>query len=69
MRKAIELDPDYACAYYNWGMLCSNLDDTIRGRRPPIQKAIELNPDYVSAYGLAGILDVGERSAIENKGH
>ncbi len=61
-RKAIELNPSDATAYYNLGILLKNLkryDEAEAAYR----KAIELNPSYATAYSnLAILLRVTERA-------
>ena len=53
-RKATELKPDYAQAYYNWGVALGELgryEEEIERYR----KAIELKPDYAEAYVNWGV--------------
>ena len=54
-RRAIEIDPNYAEAHNNLGLL---LDD--RGRRAEaaeqFRKALEINPQYVQAHNNLGVL-------------
>ncbi|MCC7212111.1 MAG: tetratricopeptide repeat protein [Candidatus Brocadia sp.] len=53
-QKAIEKNPDYVGAYYNWGTALSKqkkYDEAIE----KYQKAIEKNPDYADAYYNWGI--------------
>ena len=52
--KAIELNPDYAYAYYNRGYVKCNLED-YKGAIADFTKAIELNPDFALAYVNRGI--------------
>ena len=47
--KVIEINPDYAAAYYNRGIAKSDLQD-YHGAIEDYNKAIEINPDYVAAY-------------------
>ena len=52
--RAIELDPDYAVAYYNLGIAYydqGNYDKAIQ----LYEKAIELDPDYADAYNNLGV--------------
>jgi len=51
--KAIELEPDYAEAYYNRG--CIYKDGDHRQAIRDFTKAIELRPDYAMAYVRRGI--------------
>jgi tetratricopeptide (TPR) repeat protein len=53
-KKTIELNPNYAKAYYNQGVICdchfSNYQQAIKN----YSKAIELNPKYTIAYNNRG---------------
>ena len=53
--KAIELNPDFAAAYNNRGILLSELKD-FAGAMSNYNKAIELNPNDADAYVNRGIL-------------
>ncbi|MEQ8203118.1 MAG: tetratricopeptide repeat protein, partial [Smithellaceae bacterium] len=48
-RKATELEPDYAFAYRNWGLVLVNLKN-YEEAISKYQQATELKPDYVDAY-------------------
>ena len=52
--KAIELDPDYASAYYNRGIAKGNLKE-YNSSIADYTQAIELKPDYATAYSNRGI--------------
>ena len=52
--KAIELNFNYAMAYYNRGVIKNELKDYKRAI-DDYTKAIELNPNYATAYGNRGI--------------
>ena len=52
--KAIELNPNYALAYYNRGISKKDLEDNY-GAIADYNKAIELDPNYTSAYVNRGI--------------
>jgi tetratricopeptide (TPR) repeat protein len=52
--KAIELNPNFAKAYYNRGLSKSYLKDYSRAISD-YNKAIELNPNYVDSYNNRGI--------------
>ena len=47
--KAIEIDPQFAIAYYNRGVAKSNLKD-YQGAIADYTKAIQIDPQYVNAY-------------------
>ena len=47
--KAIEINPNYAKAYYNRGLTKRNLKD-FNGAISDYTKAIEINPNYAKAY-------------------
>ena len=53
-KKAIELDPKYALAYYNRGIAYSDLGQLERAIED-YDKAIELNPKYAAAYYNLGL--------------
>ena len=52
--KAIELDPDYAAAYYNRGFAYGKLGQYQRGIED-FDKAIQLDPDYAENYYSRGL--------------
>jgi tetratricopeptide (TPR) repeat protein len=52
-QKAIELDPKYALAYYNWGVVLYDQHD-YPGAIAKYQKAIELDPNDALAYDTWG---------------
>jgi serine/threonine protein kinase len=54
--KAIELDPEYADAYYQRGWLKEDKLDNIPGALADYSKAIELNPEFAHAYYNRGKL-------------
>ena len=54
LTKAIELNPNYAKAYYNRGIAKFDLQD-YKGAIADYTKAIELNPNYAKAYYNRGI--------------
>ena len=49
LQQAIELDPDYAEAYYNRGTICAETGD-FAGAMRNYTRAIELKPYYAKAY-------------------
>jgi Flp pilus assembly protein TadD len=56
-RKAIDLNPSYATAYYNLGNLLS--DENLKRydeAEAAYRKAIDLNPSYATAYSNLGLL-------------
>ncbi len=53
--QAIELNPDYAEAYYKRGNLKVLLND-FNGAQDDFNKAIKLKPDYAEAFNNRGIL-------------
>ncbi len=65
--KAIEVNPNYANAYYNWGLALYELDDNV-GAIEKYKKAIEINPDDTFTYNNWGLAlsEIGDhKSAIE----
>jgi tetratricopeptide (TPR) repeat protein len=54
-RKAIELNPSYATAYYNLGILLKTRERYDEAEAA-YRKAIELNPSYATAYSNLGLL-------------
>ena len=53
--KAIELNPNYAMAFYNRGVIKNELEDYKRAIED-YNKAIELNPNYAMAYYNRGLI-------------
>ena len=49
LKKAIELQPDYAEAYNNLGNACKEMEEYNEAIQV-YEKAIELNPQYYEAY-------------------
>jgi tetratricopeptide (TPR) repeat protein len=67
-RKAIDLNPSYATAYYNLGILLKDLkryDEAEAAYR----KAIELNPSYATAYYNLSCLSSINRDAEQAFGY
>jgi tetratricopeptide (TPR) repeat protein len=66
--RAIEIDPDYAPAYYNRGLAYAELGDTSKAIED-WTKAIEIDPDYADAYKSRGdvyrLLDEYERALAD----
>jgi tetratricopeptide (TPR) repeat protein len=48
----LQLDPDYADAYFNCGIACRSMGD--------LDQAIQLQPDYAMAYGNRGNAYAGQ---------
>ncbi len=55
-RKSIELNPDYADAYNNLGILIKKDEKRFDEAETNYRKAIELNPNYAVAYSNLGVL-------------
>ena len=55
--KAIELNPNYANAYYNRGISKHNLKD-YNGAISDYNKAIEIDPNYANAYYNRGFQNI-----------
>ncbi len=66
LRKAIELNPNFANAHFNLGNIFIDLDK-LQEAELSIRKAIELDPDFENAHSnLAGILkDLGKLKEAE----
>ena len=64
--KALELNPDYANAYYNRGVAKGKLGD-YKGAIEDFDKAIALNPNYADAYYNRGLArrDLGDHKGAE----
>ena len=54
-RKAIELNPDYAIAHSNLGLVLKDLDN-LEEAELSFRKAIELKPDFAFAHNNLGII-------------
>jgi superkiller protein 3 len=52
--RVIEIDPDYATAYYNLGLVYGNQGNNTKAIEL-YEKAIELKPDYAKAYNNLGL--------------
>ncbi len=55
MRKAIEINPDYADAYYNLGIILKDLGK-LQEAEISYRKAIKINPDYADAHSNLGTI-------------
>ena len=66
IRKAIELNPDYAIAHSNLGGILKDLGK-LKDAEFATRKAIELNPNYPDAYSNLGIIlkDLGKLKDAE----
>ena len=54
--KAIELDPEYALVYRNWGVALAAWKGDYDGAIEKFKKAIELDPEYALAYRSWGVV-------------
>ena len=63
--KAIELNPEYAEAYFGRGAILVHTDEYERGIED-LDKAIELNPERASAYRLRGIAYITHKEDFES---
>ena len=53
--KAISIKPDYAEAYYNYGIACGKLGKEKKAKRLYLQ-AEQLKPNYIEAFINLGII-------------
>jgi len=66
-KKALEIKPDYAEAYYNMGIALRDNGD-LNAAIDSYKKALEIKPDYVGAYFNTGniLKDIGDLEAAIN---
>ncbi len=66
LRKAIEINPNYANAHYNLGVILNDLGK-LQDAEKSYRKAIELNPNYANAYSNLGnvLRDLGNLQDAE----
>ena len=66
-QKVLELDPNYANAHNNLGVIFQGLGENQKAK-DYFEKAIEINPDYVDAYNNLGAIfgNLGENQKVKD---